>query len=99
MDMLTDLMSALPIVVSFFLLIFSRVMVFPLRVLWNLKLSPLRKLGIMSVFGVGILCMVTSTIRVAQIRAKSGTKQPSPSWLEVWAMVETGIGTSLLIFS
>ncbi|KAL8822429.1 MAG: hypothetical protein Q9191_006835 [Dirinaria sp. TL-2023a] len=45
----------------------------------------------MAVFGVGTICIVTSIVRVAQIRSKSGSKQPSPSWLELWAMVEAAV--------
>ncbi|KAL8724990.1 MAG: hypothetical protein Q9166_007639 [cf. Caloplaca sp. 2 TL-2023] len=67
------------------------IMVFPLRVLWNLKLDTVRKLSIMAIFGVGIICIITSIIRVAQIHSKAKAKQPSPSWLIVWAVIEASI--------
>lgn len=67
------------------------IMLFPLPTLWKLKMSPLRKYSIMAIFGVGTICIVTSIVRVAQIRSKSGSKQPSPSWLELWAMVEAAV--------
>ncbi|KAL8806231.1 MAG: hypothetical protein Q9182_001506 [Xanthomendoza sp. 2 TL-2023] len=67
------------------------VMIFPLRILWNLQLNLIRKISIMAIFGVGMVCIVTSTIRVAQIHSKSGLRQPSPSWLIVWAIVEASV--------
>lgn len=70
-------------------------MIFPLRILWKLKMSPLRKYGIMSLFGVGILCIITSIIRVVRIQARTGSKQPAPPWLELWAMIEASIGQVL----
>lgn len=67
-------------------------MVFPLPILWKLKISPLRKYSIMAIFAVGTICIITSIIRVAQIHDRSGSRQPSPSWLALWAMIETAIG-------
>ncbi|KAL8950597.1 MAG: hypothetical protein Q9222_003377 [Ikaeria aurantiellina] len=67
------------------------IMIFPLRLLWNLQLNLIRKISLMAIFGVGIICLVTSTIRIVQIQSKSNSKQPSPSWLEVWAIIEAAI--------
>ena len=67
-------------------------MMLPLRILWRLRLSLIRKICIMAVFGVGTICIITSTIRVIQIQSDSKSKQPSPSWLMVWAQVEAGVG-------
>lgn len=70
-------------------------MIFPLRILWNLKLSLVRKISIMAIFGVGVVCILTSIIRVSQISSRAKSRQPSPSWLIVWAIVEAAIGKSL----
>lgn len=94
-DIVTDLMSAYPgsqKLTRILVLTIEIVMIFPLPTLWKLKMSPLRKYSIMAIFGVGTFCIITSIIRVVQIRSKSGSKQPSPSWLELWAMVEAAIG-------
>ncbi|KAL8695599.1 MAG: hypothetical protein Q9224_003310 [Gallowayella concinna] len=67
------------------------IMIFPLRILWNLQLNLIRKISIMAIFGVGLVCIITSIIRVAQIHSKAQSKQPSPSWLIVWAIIEASI--------
>ena len=95
-DIITDLMSTyhgLRMILEMNVLISKLlVMTFPLPTLWKLKMSPLRKYSIMAIFGVGTICIITSIVRVAQIRSKSGSKQPSPSWLELWALVEAAVG-------
>ncbi|KAI4271822.1 MAG: hypothetical protein L6R38_006767 [Xanthoria sp. 2 TBL-2021] len=68
------------------------IMIFPLRILWNLRLNRVRKLSIMAIFGVGIVCIITSIIRVANIHSKAQSSQPAPSWLMLWAVVEAAIG-------
>ncbi|KAL8812128.1 MAG: hypothetical protein Q9200_001272 [Gallowayella weberi] len=67
------------------------IMIFPLRILHMLQLGRIRKISIMAIFGVGMICIVTSIIRVTQIHSKSRSKQPSPSWLIVWAIVEASV--------
>ncbi|KAL8846136.1 MAG: hypothetical protein Q9221_008753 [Calogaya cf. arnoldii] len=74
-DILTDLM----------------IMIFPLRILWSLRLNRVRKLSLMAVFGVGIVCIITSIIRVANIHSRAQSSQPSPSWLMLWAVIEAAI--------
>lgn len=94
-DIVTNLMGVhlgCQKLVNPFILTSNLVLIFPLRILWRLQLSPLRKYSIMAIFGVGTICIIASIIRVVQIQSKSGSKQPSPSWLEVWAMVEAAIG-------
>ncbi|KAL8708933.1 MAG: hypothetical protein Q9220_006265 [cf. Caloplaca sp. 1 TL-2023] len=91
-DVITDLMS-MPVLLWSVAAVLTGcvVMIFPLRLLWNLQLNLIRKISLMAIFGVGIICLVTSTIRVVQIQSKSNSKQPSPSWLEVWAIIEAAI--------
>ncbi|KAL8919906.1 MAG: hypothetical protein Q9172_004754 [Xanthocarpia lactea] len=67
------------------------IMMFPLRILWNLQLNRIRKLSIMAIFGVGIVCIITSIVRVANLHSKAQSSQPSPSWLILWAVVEASI--------
>ncbi len=67
-------------------------MMFPLRILWNLQLNRIRKLSIMAIFGVGIVCIITSIVRVANLHSKAQSSQPAPSWLILWAVVEASIG-------
>ena len=93
-DLVTDLMSTL-----FFntiaignILISILVMIFPLQILWKLKIGRLRKYSIMALFAVGTLCIITSILRIVKIHAKSGWNQATPSWLMLWAMIEAAIG-------
>ena len=55
-----------------------------------------RKLSIAALFGLGWICIAVSTIRVAYL-GRDGTggkfKQPSTSWLALWGIVESGIGS------
>lgn len=98
-DIITDMMSeyfASQNVTSPVVLTRNLVMILPLQILWRLQLSPMRKYSIMAIFGVGTICIITSIIRVVQIRSQSGSKQPSPSWLELWAMVEAAVGKHYL---
>ena len=67
-------------------------MLFPLQILWNLRLNRIRKLSIMAILGVGIVCIFTSIIRVANIHSRTQASQPAPSWLVLWAVIEADIG-------
>lgn len=55
-----------------------------------------RKMSIAALFGLGWVCIAVSTIRVAYL-GRDGTggkfKQPSTSWLALWGIVESGIGS------
>ncbi|KAL8991929.1 MAG: hypothetical protein Q9169_007521, partial [Polycauliona sp. 2 TL-2023] len=66
-------------------------MVFPLQILWNLQLNRTRKISIMAIFGVGIVCIITSIIRVANIHSRAQSSQPAPSWLMLWAVIEAAV--------
>ncbi|KAI4223306.1 MAG: hypothetical protein L6R36_005510 [Xanthoria steineri] len=67
------------------------IMIFPLRILWSLRLSRVRKVSIMAVFGVGIICIITSIVRVTNIHKRAHASQPAPSWLILWAVIEAAI--------
>ncbi|KAL8672242.1 MAG: hypothetical protein Q9168_003289 [Polycauliona sp. 1 TL-2023] len=45
----------------------------------------------MAIFGVGIVCIITSVIRVANIQSQARSSQPAPSWLILWAVIEAAI--------
>jgi hypothetical protein len=75
-------------------------MVLPLYLIWNLQLPRNQKLGICGIFCVAIIGIVIAIIRVVNIGVKSGNNStPSSSWLALWGIVETGIGTSSSILS
>lgn len=55
-----------------------------------------RKLSIAGLFGLGWICIGVSTLRAAYLGNDSTVgefKQPSTSWLALWAIVEASIGT------
>lgn len=70
-------------------------MVLPIRVIWNLRLPLSQRISIGGIFSVGILCIVMACVRVAQIGEKSNSNStPSSSWLALWGIAESGLGTS-----
>jgi hypothetical protein len=51
-----------------------------------------QKLGIVCLFGVGVVLIVVATLRVAQIGGKAqSSSQPSASWLALWGIIECSI--------
>ena len=70
-------------------------MILPLKLIWNLQVSRPQKLGIGATFAFASLCIVAALVRVISVGSRSGVSTPSSSWLELWAMIEGAIGTSL----
>lgn len=68
-------------------------MILPLRLVWNLRVSPQEKAGIIATFGVASLCVIAAMLRVISVGSKSGISTPSSSWLALWGMIEGCIGT------
>lgn len=75
-------------------------MLLPLALIRKLQMHWKRKLTAATLFGLGWVCMAAAIIRAAYLgsdvatRVENGTKfkVPSPPWLALWAMVESGIG-------
>jgi len=67
-------------------------MILPLRLVWNLQVPTLERVGIIATLGVASLCVVAATVRVISIGSRSGVGTPSSSWLALWAMIEGCIG-------
>jgi hypothetical protein len=73
-------------------------MLLPLRLIWNLQIPVVQKISIGGIFGVGLVCVITATIRVVQIGVESGSDTtPSSSWLAFWAIIEASIGNLSLL--
>jgi hypothetical protein len=67
-------------------------MALPIRLIWNLQMPRTQKLGIVALFGIGIILIAVATLRVAQIGGKAqSSSQPSASWLALWGVIETSI--------
>ena len=102
-DVLTDLMStysssliprSTPTVPSLLLRNpnSNPVMALPIRLIWNLQMPRTQKLGIIGLFGIGLILTAVATLRVAQIGGKAqSSSQPSASWLALWGIIECSI--------
>ena len=67
-------------------------MALPIRLIWNLQMPRTQKLGIVALFGIGVILIAVATLRVAQIGGKAqSSSQPSASWLALWGVIETSI--------
>jgi hypothetical protein len=67
-------------------------MALPIRLIWNLRMPQTQKIGIVCLFGIGVILIAVATLRVAQIGGKAqSSSQPSASWLALWAVIECSI--------
>ncbi|KND86517.1 hypothetical protein TOPH_08858 [Tolypocladium ophioglossoides CBS 100239] len=67
------------------------IMVVPIRVLWNLRISLVEKISIGVVFVVGLITMVTAIIRSVSLKSSSSSGQVSTTWLMLWAAIEGAV--------
>lgn len=65
-------------------------MFLPLRLVWNLQMPTLQKIGVCLLFSSGILCIVFATIRVVNIGAEGGNHL-DPKRTALWSVLETAI--------
>ncbi|KLJ11062.1 hypothetical protein EMPG_13641 [Blastomyces silverae] len=63
-------------------------MILPVRLILNLRISRARKLAAAALFSVGVLCMIASIIRLVQIGSKTGVHNPNVQWISLWGSVE-----------
>lgn len=69
-------------------------MFLPLGMIRNLQMPILRKLSLAVLFGLGVLVIITATIRVVQIGQIEGVR-PSLVWLVTWSTIESSVDRSL----
>ncbi|OMP88825.1 hypothetical protein BK809_0005546, partial [Diplodia seriata] len=62
----------------------------PISMLWKVRISPKRKVGLAAVFSVIVITIVFAIVRVAVI--SSLTVQPDMSWLYMWSNIEIFAG-------
>jgi hypothetical protein len=70
-------------------------MLLPILLIRGLQMPKKRKLSIAGLFGLGWICIGISTLRAAYLGNESTRetfRQPSTSWLALWAIVEGSIG-------
>ena len=68
-------------------------MFLPIMLIWNLQMPLSQKLGIGALFGLGWVCIAVAIIRVKELGSTVHNSQPRTSWLALWGIVETSIGT------
>lgn len=67
------------------------IMALPIGLIWNLKLSAVKKAGIIALFCVGWAAIAAAIVRVVSIGVRAGSSTPSSTWLAFWGIIETGI--------
>lgn len=72
----------------------AAVMFLPIRLIWNLQIAPLPKIGVGLLFATALVCILFSTIRIVQIGIRDGKPMtPEPKWLTLWTIIECSTGT------
>lgn len=61
-----------------------------------------KKIGILLLFASGVVCILFSVLRVAQVASNASKPEVKempldPTWLAIWGMVESSIGTSAVL--
>jgi hypothetical protein len=74
-------------------------MAFPIRLLWNLRISRMQKVAVGVAFSVGIITMICAIVRTSSLGVAANAGQIPISWLVLWAAVEGLVGTyRILVF-
>jgi hypothetical protein len=68
-------------------------MTIPIRLLWNLQISPAEKISVGFVFSVGVITMIFAIIRCVSLDSTAGSGEVSTTWLGLWAGIEGCVGT------
>lgn len=68
-------------------------MILPIGVIRNLHIPIVRKMQICTLFGLGLLVVIASIIRVIQVGTTIGPKRTTPAgtWLALWSIVESSV--------
>jgi hypothetical protein len=104
-DLLTDLMSMAPLSSAIPYhpkqerLLIITVMLIPIHLLWNLKITVIEKLGVGVVFSVGIITMLFTIARAVSLNASLDDPHLSLTWNVLWGNVKGTAGTSLFSLS
>lgn len=68
---------------------------FPIFMVGNLSMPLKQKISVVGVFALGLVCVVTATIRVFEVgKTINAVAVPDLSWLALWSVVEGSIGMS-----
>ncbi|KAF3492103.1 uncharacterized protein GIQ15_01620 [Arthroderma uncinatum] len=68
------------------------IMLFPLRLVFKMRISRAQKIRAGALCSVGILCMITAILRLVQIGSKTGSTNPNVQWLALWGTLEATTG-------
>jgi hypothetical protein len=74
------------------------VMMLPISILWNVRISFLRRLALAGVFSLVVITMIVSIVRVTVVAEKAASnrkgKQVEITWLFMWHFIESSVGRS-----
>jgi len=76
------------------------VMAFPIRLIWNLHINRVQKVGVGVAFSVGIITMICAIVRTSSLGVAANAGQIPISWLVLWAAIEGLVGKyRILVFT
>jgi hypothetical protein len=66
----------------------------PISILWNVRVSFVRKIQLGALFSLVVITMVISIVRVAVVSSNLSTSnnQVENTWLYLWHFVESAVG-------
>lgn len=67
-------------------------MAFPIRLIWNLRISRMQKFAVGVAFSVGIITMICAIVRTSSLGVAANAGQIPISWLVLWAAIEGLVG-------
>ncbi|KAF3032371.1 hypothetical protein E8E11_002939, partial [Didymella keratinophila] len=72
------------------------VMALPISLTWNLQMPRSKKIGILTLFATGFICILFACLRVTQVAVNAAKPEADgqpldPTWLAIWGMVECSI--------
>jgi hypothetical protein len=70
-------------------------MAIPIKLLWNLQIKRVEKIGVGIAFSFGVITIVCAIIRAVSLSGAAGSGVIPISWLILWASIEGGIGILL----
>jgi len=65
-------------------------MALPLRLLWNLQITPKQKFALGGIFSLGFIIIIFAVVRVVETSATFN--HVNPMWLALWSMIEASVG-------
>ncbi|KAF2157101.1 hypothetical protein K461DRAFT_10609 [Myriangium duriaei CBS 260.36] len=72
------------------------IVIFPIGLIRNLNMPIRQKLSVIGIFCLGLVCIITATIRVCEVgKTINAQAVPDLPWLALWSLVEASIAIAI----